>query len=90
MELEEIRKEIDRIDNDILSLLSKRLELMPAVAEYKLQNNLEQKQPNREKKLLAGKIKLGNKHGLRKEYVKDIFKRVIEESHEVQKEIMKK
>ena len=70
MELEEIRKEIDRIDNDILSLLSKRLELMPAVAEYKLQNNLEQKQPNREKKLLAGKIKLGNKHGLRKEYVK--------------------
>jgi len=88
MQLDEIRKQIDRIDHDIIVLLAERLALMPDVAKYKIENKISRYQPEREEKILNKKTKMGEKHNLEKEYVEDIFKRIIEESHIIQKKIM--
>ncbi|MBR4794887.1 MAG: chorismate mutase, partial [Lachnospiraceae bacterium] len=40
MEIEEIRKEIDKLNDDILEILNKRLELSADVAEYKIKHRL--------------------------------------------------
>lgn len=88
MELTEIRDHLDRIDNAIVLLLAERLSLIPDVAEYKVKNNVPREQPEREKLIFKKKSEFGKKHGLRPEYVQDVFKRIIEESHVVEKEII--
>lgn len=88
MELDEIRKKLDKIDNGIVLLLAERLSLMPYVANYKIKHNIARHQPEREKEILSKKTELGEKNGLRKEYIEDIFKRIIEESHIVEKKII--
>lgn len=90
MELNEIREKLDKLDNEIVLLLAKRLSLMPHVADYKIKHNIARYQPEREKEILSKKAELGEKNGLRKEYIEDIFKRIIEESHVVEKKIMGK
>ena len=89
MELTEIREHLDRIDNAIVLLLAERLSLIPHVAKYKMKNNIPRYQPEREKLILEKKAELGKKHGLRQEYVRDIFTKIIKESHVVEKEIMR-
>ena len=88
MELTEIRDHLDRIDNAIVLLLAERLSMIPHVAEYKLKNQVPRIVPEREKLILDKKTELGKKHGLKQEYVQDIFKRIIQESHIIEKQIM--
>ena len=90
MNLSEIRNHLDRIDNALVLLLAERLAFIPYVAEYKLKHNIERYQPEREKEILKNKSELGKKHNLREEYLIDIFKRIIEESHHIEKDIMGK
>jgi chorismate mutase len=90
MNLSEIRNHLDRIDNALVLLLAERLAFIPYVAEYKLKHNIERYQPEREKEILMKKSELGKKHNLREEYMIDIFKRIIEESHHIEKDIMGK
>jgi len=90
MKLKETREHLDRLDNAIVLLLAERLSLIPHVADYKIKHGILRNQPEREKEILLEKSKLGNKYGLRKKYVEDIFRRVIEESHIIEKKIMAK
>ena len=90
MELKETREHLDRLDNAIVLLLAERLSLIPHVANYKIKHGLPRSQPEREKEILSAKRALGDKYGLRRKYVEDIFKRIIEESHIVEKEIIGK
>ena len=52
MELTEIRKEIDRLDGQILDLLCRRLDCSAEVAEYKAAHHLPVLDENREKQIL--------------------------------------
>ncbi len=52
MNLNECRQEIDKINNEILELFLKRMEVSSAVADYKLANNMPVLQPEREKAIL--------------------------------------
>ena len=88
MELNEIREHLDRLDNAIVLLLAERLSLIPHVANCKVKNNIARYQPDREKAILSMKTELGKKYNLREEYVEDIFKQIIEESHAIEKKIM--
>ena len=90
MELKEIREHLDRLDNVIVLLLAERLSLISHVANYKLKNNISRYQPDQEKEILFKKGEIGKKYNLRKEYIEDIFKRIIEESHILEKKIMAK
>ena len=46
--LESLRSQLDTIDNEILILLKRRFQTVKKVAEYKMKNNLDVYQPDRE------------------------------------------
>ena len=52
MELDEIRKNIDTVDSELLKLFAKRMELCEEVARYKAQNGMEIFQSGREQQVL--------------------------------------
>lgn len=52
MDLEELRNQIDAIDDEILKLFLKRMETASKVADYKKENNLSTLQKNREREIL--------------------------------------
>jgi chorismate mutase len=90
MELKETREVLDKVDRAIVLLLAKRLSLLPHIVEHKIRNNLPRKDPEREKDVIGRGVELGKRNDLRKEYVEDIFRRIIEESHYVEKKMMGK
>lgn len=52
LNLEDIRKEIDCIDEELAKLFEKRMDIVMKVARYKKQNNISVKDKNREDKIL--------------------------------------
>lgn len=52
MELQELRRQIDRIDTELVSLFKQRMALSAAVAEYKQKNGLPVLDSSRERELL--------------------------------------
>ena len=52
MDLEELRNEIDAIDDEILKLFLKRMDVSSKVADYKKENNLATLQKGREREIL--------------------------------------
>ena len=87
MELSEIREHLDRLDNAMLILLAERMSLIPKVAEYKVKNGLPLKQPEREMQIFAAKCELARKNNLDEEFVKSIYKIIIEESLRIEEKI---
>ncbi len=85
MELNEIRERIDGIDSSIMKLLKERLDLMPIVAEYKKANSLEIFDPVREEKIIEAKRKMAEEFGINADLVEEIWKRIMDESKEIQK-----
>ncbi len=71
MSLEELRKEIDRVDDEILELFLKRMEIASKVADYKRENNLSTLQKGREREILK---KVSEKSGKEMEnYSRELF-----------------
>jgi len=88
MELSEIREHIDRLDRAMVLILAERMSLIPKVAEYKKKHNIQRYQPEREKAVLGEKTKMAKELGLNPELIADLFKRIIEDAHRMEKEIM--
>ena len=72
MSLEEVRKEIDSIDNSLLSLLNKRMEWVQKVGEIKHQTKSVIYRPEREKEILERMYAL-NDGPLTKEAIEAIY-----------------
>ncbi|MCK5084386.1 MAG: chorismate mutase [Candidatus Pacebacteria bacterium] len=90
MELKEIRIKLDKIDNDLVEIVAKRIELIPEVAEYKKEHNLERYQKGREDQIITELRKKACELNVNPDLIEDLIKRIIEESHRIEKEIMKK
>ena len=76
MDLKQYRDEIDSIDNEILELLSKRVDIVLKVGEYKSKNGLKVKDSSREESILDRLISL-NKSSLSEEDIKGIYLQII-------------
>ncbi len=76
MNLIQLRKKINKIDKQIIALISKRQALMPAVGKYKKENGLAINQPKREKEILDN---------LEGDLNKKIFKEIFKDSKRIQK-----
>ena len=83
--IETYRKQIDQINNQILELLSKRLEISKKVGEYKKQNNIPIQDPIREKEILASLSNKGKELGLTKNFINQLFNPIFKNSKDVQK-----
>jgi len=88
MDLKEIREHLDRIDSALLMILAERMSLIPKVAEYKKKNKIKRFQPEREREIIEKKRKMAGDNGLNPDLVEDLFKRIIEDSHRIEKDIM--
>tara|TARA_Y100000310_G_C20651170_1_gene799532 strand:- start:89 stop:361 length:273 start_codon:yes stop_codon:yes gene_type:complete len=87
--MDKIRHKLNKIDRKIVKLVAKRVALIPAIAEYKKKNNLPVHDSKREKEIFEEKRKLASDLNVNPDLVKDIFKRLIEESYNIEELIIK-
>lgn len=85
MTLPEIRKQIDIIDDEILSLILKRMQYSKCIAEIKFTDNLPVLDKARENDILNNiKMKSSDKY----KYVLPIFKEILNISKNIQNEFI--
>jgi len=80
-ELIRMRKEIDSIDETLMSLLNKRVGLAIAIGKVKIKENLPIQNKEREAEVLSKTQKFDNSN-----FVCSIFTKIIEESRKIQEE----
>ena len=83
--LEQLREEIDKLDNELVSLFAKRMKIAEAVGKYKTQHGLQPLDNKRWKSVLESRISLGNKVGLSSDFIRSIFKAIHKQSLLIQK-----
>jgi len=81
----EKRKEIDKIDAQIVRLLAKRFLCSQHIAEQKQYEGLPVVQKAREKEVIRKCSENGEKSGLQRTFIQKIFNIIILESRKVQK-----
>jgi chorismate mutase len=89
MPLTKVRKEIDKLDDDIMKLFKKRKKLVEKVGKIKKKNKLPLLQKAREVDIDKKLDKFAKKHGLKKTFLQKVWKNIIDESKDIQKKIMK-
>ena len=84
MELETLRKNIDKIDRQLLESLFKRFVLVEKIYLIKKKKNIPVFDPSREQKLYQRIAKNSLNLGLNKDFTKKIFDLILEESKRLQ------
>ncbi|MBO5445746.1 MAG: bifunctional 3-deoxy-7-phosphoheptulonate synthase/chorismate mutase type II [Muribaculaceae bacterium] len=79
-ELDSLRGEIDQVDNEILDLLAKRMEISKRIGEYKKQHNMMVVQLGRHDRIMKDRTEKGEKLGLPAPFIGKIMSAIHEES----------
>ena len=79
-ELEHLRLQLDAIDQQIVSLLSKRQAEVERVVQLKKAHNIPVYHPAREENLISHRRNQGSKAGLDPDYVEEIYRRILRQS----------
>lgn len=82
MELQDIRKEIDAVDRELVELFRKRMELSAAVAEYKKMNGMAVLDAGRERALLSKVSELAGEE--LEEYTRTLYSTILDVSRAYQ------
>ena len=90
MDLLKIRKKLDVLDTKLIKILAERMSYIPQVAEYKKENKIKRFQKDREKEIFENLRNKAVELDLNPELLEDLFKRIIKESHRIERGIMKK
>ncbi len=85
MDLSELRKEIDEIDEQLIPLLIRRMKVAEDVAEYKVKNNIPVLNSTREQEILD---KVGEKCGKYGDTIKTIYCATMDASRAIQHKII--
>lgn len=85
-----LRQQIDKIDNDIMDLLAKRMRVCREIGEYKKEHNIQVLQTGRYNEILDKRGVQGSLTGMSPEFVKQVFEHIHEESVRQQLEIVNK
>ena len=87
MDLQEIRQNIDRIDQELVDLFCRRMELAAQVAAYKKENNMAIFVPQREQEILENIAEQAGPEMT--PYLYKIYATLFEESRRYQAEVIK-
>ena len=87
--LENCRVLIDNIDNLIIELYEKRMDVVKEVIKYKIENNIPITDSNRELSMLENNLKK-IKNEEYKKYYKDVLEGFLKASKKMQEDIIKK
>ena len=86
MDLKSLREKIDKIDNEILTLLNQRTRAVREIAKLKAKAKQEFYAPHREKKIVERLLKK-NKGPLPSEALRGIFQEILNASRSIQKKL---
>jgi chorismate mutase len=86
--LEQLRSVIDELDEEIIHSIAKRMEISEKIGECKRDNNVAILQVSRWEEVISRLIRLGEKKGLSKEFMKQLLQLVHIESIRKQSETM--
>lgn len=86
--LEKLRQQINHIDDELLQLLSGRMNLAQQIGKYKKENNITILQTNRWNEILERAFQKGDKMGLSREFITRYLDAVHMESIQHQNKIM--
>ena len=87
--LEEMRAQIDRLDNSLIHLLVERMQISRKIGAYKKAHNLTIVQAKRYDEILKRNFEHGTSHGMTPQFIKAIFEAIHEESIRRQADIMR-
>lgn len=82
--LTELRMEIDALDDELVSTLSKRMELVDFIANVKKTSGMEVVQPKRWERVVSRVTAMANERGLRPSFIKKLFASIHRESCDFQ------
>lgn len=85
-----LREQIDALDNNLIELLSNRMNICRKIGSYKKEHNMTVLQANRYKEIIDKRGAQGELFGMDSEFVKHIFELVHEESVRQQMEVINK
>lgn len=88
--LDRQRRQIDDIDNSIMELLSKRMEICREIGKYKKEHNMTVLQSDRYNEILNKRGVQGAMSGMSSEFVTKVFENIHEESVRQQMDIINK
>jgi chorismate mutase len=86
--IENIRKLLSDVDNEILKLLSERMQLVSTIANHKKQYNMTVFQETRWNEILEKNMKNGIEMGLNPIFITELFKTIHQESIEIQSNLI--
>ena len=85
--LEELRTEIDKLDAELLNIISRRMHIVDEIGEYKSNNDITILQLERWNNLVINRLRTGIRSGLDKKFLQQILEVVHSESIRRQTEI---
>jgi len=86
--LEMLRREIDKMDAELLDILSRRMKIVDEIGQYKKENNITILQIRRWSDIIFDRLNLGSRIGLDREFLLQMLQLVHEESIRRQEGIM--
>lgn len=88
--INQLRKQIDELDNHLMDVLTKRMRISREIAEYKKLHNMTVVQTTRYSEILDKRAAQGSLCGMSPDFVRNIYEHIHEESVRQQLEIMNK
>ncbi|MDE6556104.1 MAG: bifunctional 3-deoxy-7-phosphoheptulonate synthase/chorismate mutase type II [Duncaniella sp.] len=88
--LQTLRRQIDQLDNELLEILSKRMNVSREIGAYKLAHNMPVVQPARYGDIMTSRVLAARQAGLGEEFMRQILSAIHEESVRIQVEISEK
>jgi len=88
--LDEIREGIDDVDKEIVDIISKRIELVKKIGEFKKEQDLTTFQVDRWNEVFKSRIDWALEKGLEKDFIEDLYKVIHLGSINVQNKIINK
>ena len=88
-EMEALRNRVDDLDNRLLDILAKRMQIVEDIAKIKKECKMGILQLNRWQTILDTRIKSGREKGLGKEFLQSMLELIHKESIEIQSGILK-
>jgi chorismate mutase len=86
--LEGLRREIDKIDAELIDILARRMNIVGEIGQYKRENNITILQLKRWSDIISDRLNIGVSMGLSREFLLKMLQLVHKESIQKQTEIM--
>jgi len=86
--LDELRKLIDKIDDELLEILAKRMKVSVEIGKFKKENNIPTKQSKRWRELIKDRLNKAKNLNLNPKFIQKLLQLIHDESVQKQNEIV--